>query len=155
MAYQDRFKAWEATGLKVVPVLSRPDAIWKGERGYIQAAFSKAKQIIDPLSTGAVLCGHGQMTEDSFLYYIQCFSANHLADLEWKLIYVGSAEDETYDQLLESVLVGPVNVAKYRFVFEPDSNENGEQEPPASLPENHPTDDPPPEDSPPFPDNEG
>ncbi|KAL5072285.1 hypothetical protein RYX36_011269 [Vicia faba] len=26
-------------------------------------------------------------------------------DLEWKLIYVGSAEDETYDQLLESVLV--------------------------------------------------
>ncbi|PNY04833.1 histone chaperone ASF1B [Trifolium pratense] len=30
-------------------------------------------------------------------------------DLEWKLIYVGSAEDETYDQLLESVLVGPVN----------------------------------------------
>ncbi|GAB2296996.1 Histone chaperone asf1b [Dionaea muscipula] len=29
--------------------------------------------------------------------------------LEWKLIYVGSAEDETYDQLLESVLVGPVN----------------------------------------------
>ncbi|KAG6527216.1 hypothetical protein ZIOFF_009311 [Zingiber officinale] len=30
-------------------------------------------------------------------------------DLEWKLTYVGSAEDETYDQLLESVLVGPVN----------------------------------------------
>ncbi|KAJ7971255.1 histone chaperone ASF1B-like [Quillaja saponaria] len=28
--------------------------------------------------------------------------------LEWKLIYVGSTEDETYDQLLESVLVGPV-----------------------------------------------
>ncbi|RYR41428.1 hypothetical protein Ahy_A08g037815 [Arachis hypogaea] len=30
-------------------------------------------------------------------------------DLEWKLIYVGSAEDETYDQLLESVLVGPAD----------------------------------------------
>ncbi|CAM8881440.1 hypothetical protein QQ045_020988 [Rhodiola kirilowii] len=41
-------------------------------------------------------------------------------DLEWKLIYVGSAEDETYDQLLESVLVGPVNVGNYRFVFEAD-----------------------------------
>ncbi|KAF3780867.1 Histone chaperone [Nymphaea thermarum] len=39
-------------------------------------------------------------------------------DLEWKLIYVGSAEDETYDQLLESVLVGPVNVGNYRFVFQ-------------------------------------
>ncbi|CAH9062115.1 unnamed protein product [Cuscuta epithymum] len=39
-------------------------------------------------------------------------------DLEWKLIYVGSAEDETYDQLLESVLVGPVNVGKYRFLLQ-------------------------------------
>ncbi|CAN1351540.1 Probable histone chaperone ASF1A, partial [Linum perenne] len=42
------------------------------------------------------------------------------ADLEWKLIYVGSAEDETYDQLLESVLVGPVNVGNYRFVLQAD-----------------------------------
>lgn len=41
-------------------------------------------------------------------------------DLEWKLIYVGSAEDDTYDQLLESVLVGPVNVGNYRFVFQAD-----------------------------------
>ncbi|TQD77789.1 hypothetical protein C1H46_036693 [Malus baccata] len=41
-------------------------------------------------------------------------------DLEWKLIYVGSAEDETYDQMLESVLVGPVNVGNYRFVFQAD-----------------------------------
>lgn len=40
------------------------------------------------------------------------------SDLEWKLIYVGSAEDETYDQLLESALVGPVNVGKYRFILE-------------------------------------
>ncbi|XP_042513468.1 probable histone chaperone ASF1A isoform X1 [Macadamia integrifolia] len=42
-------------------------------------------------------------------------------DLEWKLIYVGSAEDETYDQLLESVFVGPVNVGNYRFVFQADT----------------------------------
>ncbi|KAL5553345.1 hypothetical protein UlMin_040746 [Ulmus minor] len=41
-------------------------------------------------------------------------------DLEWKLVYVGSAEDETYDQLLESVLVGPVNVGNYRFVLQAD-----------------------------------
>jgi histone chaperone ASF1 len=38
--------------------------------------------------------------------------------LEWKLIYVGSAEDETYDQLLESVLVGPINVGNYRFILQ-------------------------------------
>ncbi|KAL0326942.1 UNVERIFIED_CONTAM: Histone chaperone ASF1B [Sesamum angustifolium] len=36
-----------------------------------------------------------------------------VSDLEWKLIYVGSAEDETYDQVLESVFVGPVNVGYY------------------------------------------
>lgn len=41
-------------------------------------------------------------------------------DLEWKLVYVGSAEDETYDQVLESVLVGPVNVGTFRFIFETD-----------------------------------
>ncbi|KAL8487182.1 hypothetical protein ACS0TY_023279 [Phlomoides rotata] len=41
-------------------------------------------------------------------------------DLEWKLVYVGSAEDETHDQVLESVLVGPVNVGNYRFVFQAD-----------------------------------
>ncbi|WVZ99530.1 hypothetical protein U9M48_044809 [Paspalum notatum var. saurae] len=41
-------------------------------------------------------------------------------DLEWKLIYVGSAEDENYDQQLESVLVGPVNVGTYRFVLQAD-----------------------------------
>ncbi|XLR31621.1 hypothetical protein S83_059521, partial [Arachis hypogaea] len=41
-------------------------------------------------------------------------------DLEWKLIYVVSAEDETYDQLLESVLVGPVNIGNYRFVLQAD-----------------------------------
>ena len=40
------------------------------------------------------------------------------ADLEWKLIYVGSAEDEKYDQVLESVMVGPVNIGNYRFVFQ-------------------------------------
>ena len=29
-----------------------------------------------------------------------------------------SAEDEKYDQVLESVLVGPVNIGSYRFVFQ-------------------------------------
>lgn len=40
------------------------------------------------------------------------------ADLEWKLIYVGSAESEEYDQVLDSVLVGPVYPGQYRFVFQ-------------------------------------
>ncbi|KAK9826207.1 hypothetical protein WJX81_008381 [Elliptochloris bilobata] len=41
-------------------------------------------------------------------------------DLEWKLIYVGSAESEKYDQVLDSVLVGPVYPGQYRFVFQAD-----------------------------------
>lgn len=44
--------------------------------------------------------------------------SNDIIDLEWKLIYVGSASDEKYDQLLDSVLVGPVPAGKHMFVFQ-------------------------------------
>ncbi|RWR93912.1 fruit protein [Cinnamomum micranthum f. kanehirae] len=64
MAYQDRFRDWESSGVRIVPVLSQPDDRWKGEQGYVQAAFSRAKQLSDPSSTGAVLCGQKQMTEE-------------------------------------------------------------------------------------------
>ena len=39
-------------------------------------------------------------------------------DLEWKIIYVGAAESEEYDQTLDSVLVGPVPAGKHMFVFQ-------------------------------------
>ncbi len=39
-------------------------------------------------------------------------------DLEFKLIYVGSADDETKDQVLDEVLLGPVETGNYRFVFQ-------------------------------------
>lgn len=42
-------------------------------------------------------------------------------DLEWKIIYVGSASNESYDQVLDSVLVGPVPQGRHRFVFQADS----------------------------------
>ncbi|MQL92653.1 hypothetical protein Taro_025287 [Colocasia esculenta] len=64
LAYQNRFRDWESSGIKIIPVLSRPDDKWSGERGYVQAAFARVKQILDPSSTGAVLCGHKQMMED-------------------------------------------------------------------------------------------
>lgn len=64
MAYQERFKDWEATGVKIVPVLSQPHDGWTGQSGYVQAAFSRAKQIYNPLSTAAVLCGQKQMAEE-------------------------------------------------------------------------------------------
>ncbi|XP_042549728.1 histone chaperone ASF1B [Dipodomys spectabilis] len=42
-------------------------------------------------------------------------------DLEWKLIYVGSAESEAFDQILDSVLVGPVPAGRHMFVFQADA----------------------------------
>jgi hypothetical protein len=40
MAYQDKFKEWEASGVVVVPVLSQPDDDWTGEQGYVQVISS-------------------------------------------------------------------------------------------------------------------
>ncbi|CAN1151620.1 Fruit protein pKIWI502 [Linum perenne] len=64
MAYQDRFKDWESSGVKVIPVLSQPDSSWKGKAGYVQAAFASSTQISSPAGTGAVLCGQKQMAEE-------------------------------------------------------------------------------------------
>lgn len=64
MAYQDRFRDWESSGVKIVPVLSQPDEGWTGETGYVQAAFCRSKNILNPNSTGVVLCGQKQMTEE-------------------------------------------------------------------------------------------
>jgi histone chaperone ASF1 len=38
-------------------------------------------------------------------------------DLEWKVIYVGSAETEEYDQTLDTAFVGPVTDGSYRFTM--------------------------------------
>jgi len=64
MAYQDKFKEWEASGVVVVPVLSQPDDDWTGEQGYVQAAFAKTKGIIKAAQAGAFLCGHKEMAQD-------------------------------------------------------------------------------------------
>lgn len=38
-------------------------------------------------------------------------------DLEWKMIYVGSAESSEYDQVLDSIMVGPIPVGVNKFIF--------------------------------------
>lgn len=43
---------------------------------------------------------------------------NLLTDLEWKVTYVGCAEDPSKDQVLEEVMVGPVLVGVNRFVLQ-------------------------------------
>lgn len=44
-------------------------------------------------------------------------------DLEWRIIYVGSAESEEFDQVLDTVYVGPVPEGRHMFVFQADAPE--------------------------------
>ena len=46
-----------------------------------------------------------------------CVSPGIKEELEWKLVYVGSAHSEEHDQTLDTVLVGPVAVGRSTFVF--------------------------------------
>lgn len=41
-------------------------------------------------------------------------------DLEWKMIYVGSAESEEHDQVLDTIYVGPIPEGRHIFVFQAD-----------------------------------
>lgn len=45
-------------------------------------------------------------------------------DIEWKVTYVGSAEDSSRDQVLEEVMVGPVPVGVNRFILQADAPNN-------------------------------
>lgn len=57
-----------------------------------------------------------------FLIFSDC------ADLEWKVLYVGSAHDSHQDQVLDEILVGPVPVGLNKFVLQADAPD------PAQLP---------------------
>lgn len=64
-----------------------------------------------------------------FEIIFDCISPGITSELEWKLLYVGSAEDEKYDQELDSILVGPVEVGTNKFVFQAPAPD------PANIPE--------------------
>lgn len=52
-------------------------------------------------------------------YYTQFYILIYVVlDLEWKMIYVGSAESEEHDQILDVIYVGPVPEGRHMFVFE-------------------------------------
>lgn len=42
-------------------------------------------------------------------------------DIEWKLTYIGKADDPSLDQELDSVLIGPLQVGQMKFDFETDA----------------------------------
>lgn len=52
-----------------------------------------------------------------FKIRFECLAPGIEGELDWKLIYVGSAESSEHDQELDSVLVGPVPVGTMEFVF--------------------------------------
>ena len=50
---------------------------------------------------------------------IKCFiNDNGITDLEWKMIYVGSAESEEFDQVLDTIYVGPIPEGRHMFIFQ-------------------------------------
>ncbi|KAJ1603192.1 hypothetical protein NDA14_004580 [Ustilago hordei] len=57
--------------------------------------------------------------EDPYIFKItfECISPLQ-DDIEWRLVYVGSAGDEKYDQELDNCMVGPVPVGINSFEFE-------------------------------------
>lgn len=44
-----------------------------------------------------------------------------MLDLEWRVIYVGSAESSSHDQVLDELLVGPVPVGVNKFILQTDA----------------------------------
>jgi len=71
------------------------------------------------LNNVQVLDNPATFTSDfKFLITFDCVDPGVKEELEWKLIYVGSADCEDNDQELDSILVGPVRVGKNRFTFE-------------------------------------
>lgn len=63
MPYLSKFSEWEANGIEVVPVISRPEECrWEGRTGYIQTA-AEEDGIAIPRNTAALLCGVKGMAE--------------------------------------------------------------------------------------------
>lgn len=66
----------------------------------------------------SVVNNPGKFTDNlAFEITFECVSALK-EDLEWKVVYVGSATSPKYDQELDSVLVGPVPLGTSRFVLD-------------------------------------
>ena len=53
-----------------------------------------------------------------FEFQITCVCSFAIKEeVEWKLVYIGSAGEESCDQTLDSILVGPIPVGTSKFVF--------------------------------------
>lgn len=65
MPYISKFQEWEASGVEVVPVISRPEECqgsWTGRTGYVQTCLEEDGVAV-PRNSGALLCGVKGMAE--------------------------------------------------------------------------------------------
>ena len=63
---------------------------------------------------------HSPFSPHIYTHTFLSFLHTH-TDLEWKVLYVGSAHDAQYDQILDEILVGPVPVGLNKFVLQADA----------------------------------
>ena len=64
LPFKSKYQEWEEKGIKVVPVLSKPEKGWAGKDGYIQDAL-KEDGVEVPRNTGVLLCGQKGMVDDA------------------------------------------------------------------------------------------
>jgi ASF1 like histone chaperone len=76
----------------------------------VSHSMSSCIYLCTVLLTGLLLC----------LSALMCIHTHHhhITDLDWKVVYVGSAEDTKRDQVLEEVGVGPVHLGINKFILE-------------------------------------
>jgi len=53
-----------------------------------------------------------------FQIQFECLPPGVQEDIEWKLVYMGSPENNEYDQVLEVVDVGPIQIGRNTFTFQ-------------------------------------
>ena len=62
------------------------------------------------------------LTKLTHVSFPLCYDlSSNCADLEWKVVYVGSAENSSHDQTLDEILVGPVPVGVNKFILQADA----------------------------------
>lgn len=84
--------------------------------------FNITFEVLAELKEGIVLLSIIIIIFFFFLFQLNIYQfveyLNALLDIEFKIIYVGSANNELHDQVLESIMVGPVPVGVNQFVFQ-------------------------------------
>ncbi len=65
LGYRDELKQYEAQGkVRYVPIVSREDSSWQGERGHLQRLFERGVIVLNPQHDHVFLCGNPAMINE-------------------------------------------------------------------------------------------